>query len=387
MRGMPVNAALVLIAALLVGVGACGGMESAEGSGASGRSSGSITLGHEPLLVIPDADPAGSWILDGLTGAKLLDDGRIVVPSDAELHVFEPDGTHAGVMGGRGRGPGEFGSIWGFARCDDGRWVVADWQERRLTVMPDSSGDALTVPYPLSQVSPSLQVLGCRDRVLFVNHTIDAAGSAPRPDGSKHDTLMLLAGDTSLERLDTLALVPGGISFRGLRMPYGSYALAAFGPGGLAYGHTGDSVIFTRPLGGDRIHRIVVNGLPRGEVSTAMRERHYEYLEEGTPKSIWEREIKPILAELPWPRHLPLWDGLVVDELGGVWVREYRQPLGADTLQQVWHAVSASGEQKGTLVLDAREELLAVDDTQVMVARRNEDDVEQLVMLEVRSEK
>ena len=381
------NAALVLIAALLFGVGACGGMESAEGSGASGSYSGSITLELEPLLVIPDADPAGGWLLDGFAGAKLLEDGRIVVPSDAELHVFEPDGTHAGVMGGRGRGLGEFGSIWGFARCDDGRWVVADWQERRLTEMPDSGGDVLTVPYPLSRVSPSLQVLGCSDRVLFANHTIDAAGSAPRPDGSKHDTLMLLAGDTSLEQFDTLALVPGSVNFRGLRMPYGSYALAAFSAGGLAYGHTGDSVIFTRPLGGDSTHQIVVNGLPRGAVSTAMRERQYAYLEEETPTSIWEREIKPILAELPWPRQLPLWDGLLVDELGGAWVREYRQPLDADTLQQVWHAVSASGEQKGTLVLDAREELLAVDGTRVMLTRRSEDDVEQLVVVEMRSEK
>lgn len=374
---------LSLIVALLIAVSGCeasGGQGSiATGSGAYGSS----TLVLEPLAVITDTDSMGAWAPEGFSGAKLLDDGRIVVPADGSLHVFDSSGIREKVHGRRGKGPGEFSSILGFALCGDGRWIVTDWVERRLTVLRDTGPAVETVPYPPSRVSPSLSVLGCSDQPVFANHTIDASGSKAFADGIRRDTLVVIAGGPSLQSFDTLAKVASGISARGLRMPFGSYALAASNAGSIAYGFTGDSVIFVSAGADAKVAEVAVAGLPRGEVTPELQSQYYQNAEETTPKSIWERELKGIYDGLTWPERLPLWDGLLLGDRGDVWVREYRQPLAIDTLDQVWHIVAASGEAGDILVLGPRDQLLSVQDDRALVSRANADGVERLELARI----
>ncbi len=334
-----------------------------------------------PRVTIPDADPDGEWVLSGFTGTQVLADGRIVVPSETSVHVFDRAGIHLRTIGRRGRGPGEFGSIFGVAWCADSTWVVADWLERRLTVLNEAGSALRTVPYPIPVLGPSLQVLGCPRQLLLLNHTIDRRPASPEP--LRQDTLVLLLVDPALERFDTLASMPGGTSFRGLRMPFGAYGLAAYADGGVAYGFTGDSMILVRPAGMDTTLRVAVAGLPHGTVTAALRERHLAHAEETIPASMWERELKDIHANVPWPEQLPLWDRLLLDDQGGVWVREYLMPLDADSSHKAWHFTAPDGTAGGTLVLAASDELVVVRGREAYVARNADDGTTQLDVVEI----
>lgn len=98
----------------------------ASASSAQGRSPERLLTLDAPRLTIADAAPDGRWVIQGFRATRVARDGGFLVASGTEIHRFAPAGRHASVVGGSGRGPGEFTQISAMAECPDGAIVVAD---------------------------------------------------------------------------------------------------------------------------------------------------------------------------------------------------------------------------------------------------------------------
>ena len=99
-------------------------------------------LGPEPLVSIGETDGEEPYLFTRVFGATVLSDGRIVIGDDGtkELRVFDQQGNHMETWGGRGEGPGEFGSsqLWGLAELPGDSLILWHFGFPQLTVFgPD----------------------------------------------------------------------------------------------------------------------------------------------------------------------------------------------------------------------------------------------------------
>ena len=99
-------------------------------------------LGPEPLVSIGETDGEEPYLFTRVFGATVLSDGRIVIGDDGtkELRVFDQQGNHLETWGGRGEGPGEFGSsqLWGLAKLPGDSLILWHFGFPQLTVFgPD----------------------------------------------------------------------------------------------------------------------------------------------------------------------------------------------------------------------------------------------------------
>ncbi|MFN2251687.1 MAG: hypothetical protein ACK2UL_07195, partial [Anaerolineae bacterium] len=126
-----------------------------EPSGVASTSDGATYIveraGHR--LIRRDADGSVPWVV-GTPGMSGGDDEHLAAPQDVAvdgadrayvsgsvpIRVFAADGTPAGTIGARGRGPGELVSPRGLGLASDGRVGVAD-ADRHVVQVFDSSGN------------------------------------------------------------------------------------------------------------------------------------------------------------------------------------------------------------------------------------------------------
>jgi hypothetical protein len=332
-----------------------------------------------PYLTITDAATDGSWTITGFSQVRRARDGGFLVPSDAEIHRFNSRGQHTAMIGRKGRGPGEFTNIQGVAECADGRLIVADWIQERLSVLPSKPAKADVIAYPKSVSSSDLPISCDSGIVTFRENLLNTRMPTPWPRGTlRQDTILVLRSTPKLERFDTLARMAGGSTFDGLVQPFGGIGVVKTNDKSIVAARTDDSVFQVQPLSKGQTRKLVVRGLAVIPVTGEMRADKTAQSKAKTPPSIWEKELGDAYANVPWPSHLPLWGNLILDDNSRLWISDYHSPLEKQPTPTRWRVINQSGGLLGMLTLGQGDNLVAVRGNEAVIIHRAEDDTESL---------
>lgn len=282
--------------------------------------------------------------LAGVRGVQRLSDGTIVVANEGsrEVRFYDGAGLYVRSTGSQGNGPGEFEGLSGLHRFRGDSLIVVDSSLGRISIL-SSSGDYVrgwsfsSVP----DIEPRSPVLASADDgSLIVQRTLDrdmdVSGYArerweflivPNPPGTAIDLGREFGGT---EFRQTPRVLPGGragVALRGLPFSRRSY-VAAHSQGV----YVGSSDTYEIQLYGfdGALRRIIRRtDVSPMQVSDAAIEWHIESRIEFS-RSMGalgdEDVVRTEMSGLPRVSSLPVYDGLMVDAVEYLWIREPSYP-------------------------------------------------------------
>ncbi|HEY8482960.1 MAG TPA: hypothetical protein VIL13_00005 [Longimicrobiales bacterium] len=343
------------------------------------------TVAAEPAVDIGVVEGAPEYQLSNVQTAIRLPDGRIVVADggSAELRFYDAGGKHLLSAGGKGRGPGEFQRFSGLLLAGRDSLFVFDAAEGRLSFF-STEGNFLGSPrlqptedpiYPLF-LYVLAGIMGSGD-LLFVP---DAYPSKFQPkltlyrdtvpnllygrDGVLKDTIGEFSG------MDMYSLpMQGGPVWLGGKSRSDVYGDELYITDGnryevRVYGRTGE------------LRRII--RLPREPrpVTDADFEKHViEPFLAGVDDPARRAAIRKMFEEWPRADHMPWISNLIVDDLGYLWVEEYRSPL-EEKLPVTWSVFDPDGRWLGSVTLPARFKVKQIGEDFVLGIWEDEYDVQ-----------
>lgn len=299
-------------------------------------SAASWRVGEEPTLTIGHhLDAPAEYQFASIHGVIRLPEGGVLVAEQASLREYDENGTHVRTWGGRGEGPGEFSVIGGLHRWGADSVVVWDRGLLRLSVFDTQGNLGRTARM---HEAPQLILRGAigHDQLVFervvefdanrllanwnqrpeyereqgVVEVWDATGSSvsivgPYPHTEYHTN----RSDRYFGPLRfTRRMVVGVWGSLVIAGPNDTYELRAHGPQG-------------------SLERII--RLDRAPVSPDANHLR-ALLEEGLSQE----------QDVPMASTLPMFDRMIGDDLGYLWVRDYDMP-GEDTVW--WTVFDAAG--------------------------------------------
>ena len=294
------------------------------------------SIGEEPTLTIGhDLDAPAEYQFASINGVIRLPEGGILVADQGSLREYDRNGTHVREWGGRGEGPGEFSFIGGLHRWGADSVVVWDRWQLRVTVFDTSGNLGRTTRM---QEAPQLLLRGAIGRDQFVFERVvefdanqlfanwnqraeyereqgvveiwDATGNpvsvvGPYPHTEYHTS----RSDRYFGPLRfTRRMVVGVWGSLVIAGPNDTYELRAHGPHGSL----------------ERIIRLDRSPVIPNEV-------HRRALVEEDPNK--DRDV-------PMASSLPMFERVIGDDLGYLWVRDYDMP-GEETVR--WTVFDTAG--------------------------------------------
>lgn len=339
------------------------------------------TLSAEPALRIgvAEGDPAHQF--GAVAGAVRLADGGIAVADrqSGEVRYYDAAGRHVRTVGRKGQGPGEFARI-GWLRTAGDSLVVGDPGSSRVTVLAPGGGVVRTTsmaddtsgrrPRPLaplpggavlamlgSAFDPVRAASGARDTVTYLRQPGD--GGAPVALGRFPGTERLVRlGENSIDVMD---------------VPFGRRDHVAVHGDGFYYGSADAPEVGRYGADGRLVRLQRWGGAPR-EVTPADVERYRERAVAAASPAA-RPGVERGLADLPFPKAMPAYAGILADPAGHLWVREYTPEEDAPAR---WSVFDPGGRLLGTLETPARFRVTDVGDDYVLGVWRDELDVEQV---------
>lgn len=358
---------------------------------ASGRADGSDRAATEPVL------------LRHVQALVVLPDGRIVVADQraAEVMVFDSAGSLVARFGGRGQGPGEFPQIVDVHVCgDDSIAVAAD--RFHLHIFDDQGGFARRIEF---RPGGTLVAVSTDCRRMLIQQTV--SNSSP-PLGSWGRTEQRFVWfDPTSQAVDTVTsarLLEGWT-----RVLYGEERpfVIPWGTGATTYAMRGDTLVLgygrvpeLRAYDATGALRWVTRWSQQPRPVTRLDRQHYtdvrrEWLA-AMPPDPETRFLFPELDEYPGlPSEKPLFDSLLVDDGGGVWVRHFpensfglfdRRLREQERFRQTWTVFDVTGRWLGDLTLPDRFDLRAVARGRLYGVATDALDVETVQVLPIRGQ-
>ncbi len=286
-------------------------------------------MSDEPLLTIgADLRASREYQFDQISGVIRLPEGEILVADAGNtLRVYRENGDYLATWGREGEGPGEFGFLGGLARLGSDSVVAWDRRSRRLTVF-DATG--MVARENTLREAPELILRGSvgRGRLVF-ERVIEFEFNLSEFDE-------LLAGRSGNEEFQRQQ---GTVEIRGAT----GGLLAVVGP----YPHTEyhfptPAVLFVGPV---RFSRGMITGVwdslvvagpndsyelrghgVNGELDRIIRWNRIPIVADETHRRAFADENPQSNQEAPMASHLPMFDRVIGDELGYLWVRDYDMP-------------------------------------------------------------
>lgn len=342
----------------------------------------------EPVALMGIGERDGFGLI---AGVAVLGDGTVAV-ADAhagEVRFFGPLGRPLARAGRRGEGPGEFEAIEAIWRTPGDSVGVWDARFGRFTIIAPDGG-----------IGPTVALEATAERA---RHT----PLGPLPDGrllARSDArtvpgleyyraeLSVLAFGTDGRVADTLARVPGRemwdwIVERGTvpsSIPFGAETWMDVTAEALYIG-TNEGYAFERyDLGGRRVESVRMERAPT-PVSPADVEAYKQAERDKATSSIASKggnDIFGAIAEdAPYPDHYPYYEGLVVDDVGNVWLRDYPSNPAAPARLTVF---GPDGAPLGTAELPSAFRPVEIRDGRVTGIWRDELDREHVRVYELR---
>lgn len=261
-----------------------------------------------------------------VTGVAVEDDGTIWVADsqNAEVRRFSSDGEFLSLVASRGEGPGELGGVSGIKLLPDGRIAVFDAHLGRITFFrPGGSFDGSVTR------SDRKVVVGGPPEVFQV----DRAGAfylfsmrlRPREDPGPARALWLKL-DSQGQVVDSLAIPPTGrATIGGRRYPFGEMGsftprtMSVLSPEGYVVMGSNDDYALYRPLSDGRTLRIERTWEPipvKRDERAQYRVRAETYAERWDPAYGFGSDIPSVKP--------PFW-AMRVDEEGRLWVARHAE--------------------------------------------------------------
>ena len=311
----------------LVGIGALAAAACTPG-GDDGLDLDSWVIAPAPSTVIGEMDGDPMYLFQRVAGAGLMPDGRIVV-ADAGLsviRVFDAEGTFLSQMGGEGEGPGEFRGLRGV-------WIVPPdtigaWDSHSLRITYFEAAGSLIRTVSLE---PSAEARGVGSLDLLVGALADgsvAIGSLAfgSPDGTGADRVSVERfgpGGAHLERLGETT------GFIRIRLGEGSRAPIPFSPYP-RFAVRGDAVFHTNGAA-PRVHVWAAGARRAIDLPPADHDPELAWATLASRLDEGGSELyRDLLPEAPRSDSIPHLSGLLVDDAGLVWTKQYDP--GADAL-------------------------------------------------------
>ena len=340
-------------------------------------------IGPEPTVSIGDVVGEDPYLLQGALDATRLGDGRIVVANvlTQELRVFDARGTYIETWGGAGEGPGEFTGLW-----EVGRWpgdsVFAGTTARRSISVFASDGSfgrtfnivrhggplwTFVSPVSVTRDGSVLTVLALPTADTLVAVLRDGEGTTivsfgSHPSWDLH--VMTVGGRTSPFRTifgrSPVLGVWGGLVVIGST---DRYELKAFGADGSLERIVRRAHVPRAPTPADVAAFIdealadETSGMPDAEAENVKRHR------------------RPVYESVPAAEYFPVFESIVTDALGHLWVEEYERP-GEARPGSMWTVFDPEGHVLGLVETPDAMKVKEIGADYILTSIRDELDVE-----------
>jgi hypothetical protein len=307
------------------------------------------SVSPDPVVTIGAASGAEAEQLYRVRGVARLANGDVALVNGGthDVRIYSPTGAYVRRFGREGHGPGEFrfpNRLW---RLPADSLAIADldkistFDSTGALVYSDplagspigryTDGDVVRLPFAAGQ---NLFELGyARPRLAVVR---------ARPDGSRADTLAVVAGD-EVYRIDV------GTGISSYLAPFGLARHVAIHDDLL---YTGDGAGFEIHLldrAGDVVRIMRHSGVPAAVDGAAIDQ--YEATQLATATT--DRQIqrwRQLFREWAYPDEQPAYDHLLVDADGNAWIRHFRI---ATTGMSQWSVLEPNGRWLGLVSLPA----------------------------------
>lgn len=330
----------------------------------------------DPELRIGAVDGEQPYLLDRVTDAALLSDGRLIVVNGGtqEIRFFDKAGQHLGSVGGSGEGPGEFLGM------------------QSVFVMP---GDSLFVPDPINSRFSVLDPHGQYVR------SYTAGWGLASPRGRMHDGRLVALNfadarlATSLgytrvpmsvllympdgRQVDTVATLLGSEEFRveverGLAnnaVPFGAQQML-FIAGDRLYTGTGETLQIEVRRGDGTLDRLIRGSLSRRAVRpTDIDAWKRRRLERATERS--RPVVERLVRDVPIPSTMPVYSEIIVDSSDNIWTRGFAPENEPDA---AWQVFDSEGRWLGGIPLPIGLRVMRIGPDYVLGIMRDTVDVE-----------
>ncbi len=313
-------------------------------------------------------------------GAVRLDDGTIVVAdgSSRELRFFDGLGGLVRTVGRRGAGPGEFEEMeYGLGRLTGDTLVALDRALRRVTRVSPAGVVVDTRLLPDSD-------FGQRPSLTVQASGVLVAGLSPPSDptirGVYRVRTVVAILDPITMRADTVGTIDGPETVRAsegsrshtILRPYGrDPTLAAAGDSMVFVGDTGDRIVSVMKRGQTGLRAVGTIEVPEapGPVTSAHRKAVLDRYQSTPSRAATLRAI----GDMPFPRQLPAYKGILSDRLGLLWIQAY-PALGQTNAK--WWVFDPSGPLVGILENPPEGRILEIGPGHILTVRLAADDTE-----------
>lgn len=385
----------ILLAALSI---ACGDGEGARDQSVTAADSAGlrvVTIAGDPreleVLRVADTLPLTGAPEDFYSGnpqvAHPLNDGRLLLSDGRSVGVFGADGSFGGQFARSGQGPGEFafvGALW--QTTGDSVWVF-DPSNRRLSLFAPSLGFARSEQQPVPAGPGGFNVwAGLRGDTMAV--LAFAPRTPPQPGVAQVAEvdlgLWVLGGAAVMsgnrpfsEQVMLSGLEGSGVSL--MSVPMGGSA--QWRPLGrcMAYGYS-DRWAFTLQAPDDslRLRDAVVLRAPADAAEAITPERREAFIA-GTLATFGSAAMRAQFErmyreEITFPDSTPHFARVFTSRDGALWVQRYRGTTTDNP--DIWTVVDLNSPRAWRFDVPPGSRLLAVDSARVLIATKDEDDLE-----------
>lgn len=343
-----------------------------------------IRIGAEPLLEIGAAEGRDSYLFSAITGALLLDDGRVVVCDGelTELRVYGGDGKFLHSVGGRGEGPGEFSRIDAIWLVSDGRIGVWDAENVRISTF-SPEGELVSA----ERVKVEMQEAMSRNPEAFLGAFGDDDVILASVRGGEASA-GVVADQWTLGRF-SLAGEPRGLvgQLRGFRRLVGSPLPFTPIPSVAVLGDT----VWAVDGYGPEIGRLDADGSLHPAITLPTVDIDADEAWSSLEAELQRRDdglFLQLMNRLPPPDAIPQIGGLLLDGGNQLWVKVYDPSVDALWIGDFplpgaggeWRVVGSDGEARGTVQMPDGVTALHISEDRLVGISRGVLDVERLVV-------
>ena len=354
---------------------------------------------------------AEEYMLHQVSRAVVLGTGEIAVANvNSEILVFGPEGGLRRKVGRSGGGPGEFRFLLNIVRLDDDRILAWDPAQARVSVFrQDGQLDYVCTPQGVDLAQVGGGFVGAFGDGSFVLQGRSSSEIRPEaPDGLRRDTIPFLLFDRSGELVRTIGEFARPERLYGRGSGYTRYLLdtsvnTLLSSGKLLVGDNDSMSLMQFDSSGTSRAALRLARNPRPVTEADIEAGWQDWMEqrvvareqmlgqammtldEAALHALRDRIRGEVEADLTDAKRriepagfLPAYKSLIVGSAGTLWMEDYLSPTSEVSR---WILLDSGFSPAGWIELRPNERLLAAGPDIVVVLRKDELDVESVVIL------
>jgi hypothetical protein len=322
-----------------------------------------------PVLDLGEVDGPAELTFDGIGVVRPLADGGLLVAQEKEIRLYDAGGAHVRTVGGPGRGPGEFQLIGGAEVCG-GRILATDFIAGTLTSFGMDGSLEATTPLEREDFQSTPFLTACAGATPLLSVPLARAPSATPAHVERPAFALVVVSDEAVHA-DTIATLPGGEIYDGLRVPFGRSSSYRFRDSLLYTMDTGAAELRIAGLDGITRRIIRFGAEPRPVTTEDVERVRAQYLD--APPGLVE-QIQPRFDALEMPATMPHFQDLFLAPDGTIWLQGYYPLRNGEN--RTWQVLAPDGAWLGPVTVPAGLRVHAVTEDHLIGVWRDEFDVE-----------